>query len=547
MTRRLVCRDAHGRAHRRERWRERWRERGAAAIVLAVVIAGVIVPVSAFAVDIGMQRVARRDAQAVADTAALDAARSLNATSTNDTVTAVAAKSAQGDSGAVGNDEGVVAKIGYIAPGVGWKRNQALGCDGTTYANDFFATTIPSGQTPNAVLVVVKNRVEFGLAKAMGASSGGVCRSSISKLTEPDACYKVSSYALGVDTSNSVLGPLLGLAGANQALTILSSNGVANANVSLLSLATQLGVGTPSQLVSMPSLTMGQFLLASATVLDNQGNTAQASALTNLNVALGSVAGQQMNLGSLVALGQGNASALDADVNVGDLVSGSLMVADGSSAINIPGLNLSVPGVGTLTASAKVVQPPVIGCNGATAKAAQVTIELKNTGGSLSIPLVASVSNFDVKISLANASASSDTTAACSTSSMKLNVTNQTLANIRLTADVKALFGLIPVASLDTGAPTSTSSSYALPIPGAYTTPVQAGSGTLGIDLSNASATVLGIIDLGSLVSLLQPVVNAVSTLVTGTLAPLLGLTVAGADLYAISPTPTCGGPKLVG
>jgi uncharacterized membrane protein len=60
--------------------------RGAAAIFMALTMCFVILPVTAFVVDIGMQRVARRDAQSIADAAAQDAARALGTGTTSQTV-----------------------------------------------------------------------------------------------------------------------------------------------------------------------------------------------------------------------------------------------------------------------------------------------------------------------------------------------------------------------------------------------------------------------------------------------------------------------------
>lgn len=538
------------------RWCEqrRWRERGAAALVLAVVTAGVIVPLGAFAVDIGMQRVARRDAQAVADTSALDAGRALagctraGGTPTQAQVDAcvlsTASASAALERGDVGTGKSVSARAGYIAPGTAWTSNLGLGC-GSATSNGYFTYPVPSGKTANAVLVVVRNSVSFGLARAMGADKGGVCRSSISTMAPDNTCYKVGSFALGLDTGNSILGPLLGV--NNVSAQVLSSAGVAAAQVSLLGLATQLGASTTDKLLTIPGLTIGQFLLASIEVLNKTGDTAHAALLQTLYADLGAVVSKPMNLAGLLDLGQGDASALDANVRVADLLTGALLVANGTNAVSVPGLNLAVPGVGTLTAKATIVQPPVIGCNGGVAKAAQVTIDLTGGTGSL-VNLVASVSNLSLRITLANAWAQTDPTVTCTSGSMALKVSNQTLANIRLTANVTALLGLIPVATLDTGAPpTKPSGTFTLTVPGAYTTPVVTNSGSLGLDLTNVSATVLGIISLDPLIALLAPLLNAVTGLVTGTILPVLGISVAGANLWAVPPTPTCGGPKLVG
>ncbi|MFL6156446.1 MAG: pilus assembly protein TadG-related protein, partial [Marmoricola sp.] len=53
-------------------------EQGVVAVVVAIVTCFTLIPIAALAVDIGVQRVARRDAQSVADVVALDLARQLD-------------------------------------------------------------------------------------------------------------------------------------------------------------------------------------------------------------------------------------------------------------------------------------------------------------------------------------------------------------------------------------------------------------------------------------------------------------------------------------
>ena len=64
---------------RLQRFRRRGHdERGVVAILIAIITCFTVIPLAAYAVDIGVQRVARRDAQAVADLVALDLARQLD-------------------------------------------------------------------------------------------------------------------------------------------------------------------------------------------------------------------------------------------------------------------------------------------------------------------------------------------------------------------------------------------------------------------------------------------------------------------------------------
>lgn len=520
------------------------RERGAVAVVTALAITLVALPVAALSVDLGVQRVAAKDAQTIADSGALDASRALasNASLTSAQATTIAQATAANGSKVAGVSPTVSATVGTVTST--FVSNHSLGC-GSSSTNAYFS---PGGSAPNAVLVVVRSSVNRFFAKAIGAGSGSVCRSAIAKALPQSQCYSVSSFALGVDTNNSVLGPLLGLAGSSVALQAISSAGIASTNISLAAVAAQLSLGSAQGLVSSSSVTIGQFVLAAATVMTQNGNTASATALNSLYANLGPLASKPLSLGQIVNLGTGPTAATDANINLGQLLSGSLLVADGTNAISIPGLNITVPGLGTLSAKATVITPPVIGCNGAAAKSTQVSIELKQTGSGQLGYLLNTATNIDMFITLANATAASDTTVACSPASMVLKVSNQTLANIELKANIAllSLLGIqLSVASLDTGAGTNpVNQSYTLSLPTNYTTPLVTNSGSLGINLANASATVLGIISLNNLTTLMAPLVNQVSSLITGPLTQALGITVAGANLLAMNPS-TCGGPQL--
>lgn len=526
------------------------RERGAVAVIMALVITFVAFPVVGLAVDLGVQRVARKDAQAVADSAALDTARALAANSalTNAQATAVAVAAAGRGSRVAGTTPTVTAWVGTVTSS--FVSNHALGC-GASASNPTNAFFSPGGSAPNAVLVAVTASVSRYFARAFGAGPATVCRSTIVKALPANQCYSVGSFALGVDTNNSILGPLLSKLGISAAATALSSAGIASASVSLIAIATQLGVGTPQALLTQ-STTIGQFVAAAITVMTQNGNTASVTALQAFQANIGALASQRLNLAQLVNLGTGFGSAADANVNLGTLLAGSLILANGQNALRIPGLDINVPGIGTIQANATVITPPVQGCNGASASSSQVSVELKESGSqSLGGALLGgTATNLDVFITLANATASSDTTAACSPSTMAINVTNQTLANVRIKARVANLLGLI-AGNVDTGAPSAdtTTHAYTLQLPTNYTTPLQTSSGTIGIDLTNAQAqvTLLGLINL-NLGNLLAPLTTQLTNLLgSGVLSTVLGtvgVTYAGANLLAI-PQASCGGSAL--
>jgi uncharacterized membrane protein len=556
------------------RWSDsrRWQERGAAALVLALVITAVVIPMGAFAIDIGMQRVARRDAQAVADTAALDAARSLTATSTDGTVTAVASSSASGETNAVGGHQSVTAKLGYIAPTAVWSSDQSLGCNGT-YSNGYFSTTVPSGKSPNAVLVVVKNSVDFGLAKAMGDSSGSVCRSAISNQVAT-ACFSLGSYAAAIRTGDSsLLGPLLGALGTGIDTQAVSYQGLASTNIGVGPLEAALGAGTVDQLLAT-QVSLDSFYLAVVNALTAQGDTADANVVNAVRLKLGPVAkATPITVGSLLSASQGNGSALGLNLNALDLIAGAASIADGSSFLSIPGLKVNLAGVTTATTSLKVIQPAKVACGlpntaAATATTAQIALHIDASVG-LPLPNVLGlgVSAGPIGIDIQTAQGVGKLTGvACSASpqSMDVAVTNQLLPAtitipLTLSASIAGSIGLTAVVTTNPTNPAA--STVTLKLPANVTTGVPTGAGNLNLTsaavttTSDGSTGVLGwlgvtLSDLVNAVntsvlstletSLLTPLLNSISNL----LGSLLGVTLASSSAYAQSIS--CSNPQLV-
>lgn len=335
----------------RLRDRRRWQERGAAALVLALVTCFIAIPMGALVVDIGMQRVARRDAQAVADTAALDAARSLTSSATDSTVTTAAISSANRDSGDIGTGRTVTAKLGYIVPTATWVSDPSLGCDGS-YSNSYFSTTVPSGSNPNAVLVVVKNSVNYGLARAMGFNSGDVCRSSVAKATS-SACFDLGSFAAAINTGDStLLSPLGKLLGLSSNLSLVSYQGLAGVDLSLQSIAASSHIGTPTALLSPSGVKVGDLIDAATDALNGGQNpntasqtSAALSALHLLRLAMASQLDTTVNVANAIGVSAGDASALATSINLLDLLASSIAISNGTHFLDT-GVSLGVLKVG---------------------------------------------------------------------------------------------------------------------------------------------------------------------------------------------------------
>ena len=558
------------------RRRLRKAESGTVAVAIALITCFVIVPLGALAVDIGMQRVARSDMQAVADVAALDMARVLQSggTPTN----ALAAASAARSSGSVGSTPSMAVYLGYIAPSATFVSDQGLGCAGVASAyNSYFQS--PSAGTANAVLVTASTGVNFSIH----GGTGGACRSSIAQAgsggvtcttsgcsTPINACYMVRSYLLDLATENSTA--LNGLLGNALNVSAVSYSGLAGANISLLKLSTQLGLGTVSNLANA-NVSFGQLVSAATTVLSQNGGTAaQLSILNALTAGMsGTVSGTVISMGKLLNVASGAGSGLDAQMNVLDLIGGSASIVNGTSFLNVPGITVSVPSVGSVTVSAKLIQPPQMGCNGAPASTGQLQLQIQGNLSQLSSGSLLSFAQINagtltINASLATATASM-TAMHCTNNapdSMTLQVTDQSLANLGinysgLTISTLNLLGiaLAPIAmgpvsvSLTQPDPSGTY-TIALPTyydPTYYTTPqTQSPLPTFSSTSSSPLVTVLGLTlsNAPTVASLINPVITNLNNALTGTVLPALGITLAGADLAA-EPTPTCPPPHLVG
>lgn len=526
-------------------------ERGGVLVVMAAAIT-VLVIVAGFAVDLGMQRVARRDMQALADIVALDLARLLDGREADEvrdgdanfaSLTETLAASVNRNKGsALGEDPACAPNPACVQPYL-VKVNEA-----GVYPRQADGKPVPVTGTaiPNAVVVIASTKVAFAFAGVVGASEGGVSRTAVAA-AEESACFRMGSFALGLATNSSVLAAIVGPAAAAR---VLSYNGLVGANVSLLGIAGELGAGTPDALLTSPGVTVGAFLDASAAVLTSEGgpsNVQLASDLATLKSDLGLLANSSIDFGEILDLGTGNNSALDADVNVLDILTSGLIVANGVNSVAIPNFNLNVLG-SNLTARLTITEAPRIACNDGEARTAQGRIELT---GQINLA-VARLRNVSLTIGLANASGMlNDDDPTCDPSNLRVDTYGQTLANVRLQADIRSLpilfLGSLPLGTIDSGAPpVQPNGIYDLPIPNSYDTPVTTNNGTVGLDLSNATVSLLGVLDVGVLLQQLSPLVTGVSNLLTNAILPALGVSTAGADLFA-QREPTCQSPALVG
>jgi len=598
------------------RWNERrrWQERGAAALVLALMTCFIVVPLGALAVDIGMQRIARSDMQALADTVALDMAAALAANDpTNQPVTdAAATADAQRSSGAVGHNQTIHVYQGYV-PGT-LPSDQGRGCAGSPYDTTSFQNPATAGHPANAVLVTAATVVSFGLARALpggGVNSGGACRSAVASAV-PSACLKIGSFAARLNSSNSaLLAPLLNgtVGGSGLGVTAVGYQGLAGATIGLADLATQLGVGSVDQLATT-NVSVASLALAEAAILSRNGDTANANLLDAIAAKAGGLG--TISLANIAAVSGGGASAAAASINALDLLGGAIFLANGTNLLSIPSLatNLGLTGTG-LTSTVKLIEGLQMACghvNTTTVTTSQADVNISGTLANITTPdalgsLVHLTASAPTSVGVHLASASGVLTkivcgaaTAASPEGIDVNVqSNLATINLAQKIDINGSIGtggllngllgglLGSILEIDfTGSVTVGASlgpnggtsplSFRIPnSPTSYSTPLSTGNGGLGaatlttsIDPQNLQITAKGLLGLtvslttaqlnqilSSLTtSLTSSVVNPlVSSLMSGLVTPLaqlLGLTLGGADVYAV-PRPTCANGQLIG
>ncbi|MDO7869199.1 hypothetical protein [Nocardioides jiangxiensis] len=541
------------------------------AVFTALLISTVLVGATSFTVDIGYQRMARRDMQAVADVVAMDMARRLDGSTSSVLKSNAAWQSAlsaslarQGSTvgaalsvttctaAAVASASARLSTTGICAyPGI-------LNADGTFSDSGSAAAT--------HVKVLTRTSVDYFLP--VFSSSGSVARSAVAS-SQKTACFRLGSFAARINTYSSVLGPLLDKAfGVN--LSVLSYQGLARGNVSLLDLATQLGLGSVDALATT-NVTFGSLINATAAILTkNAGDPDAAASLTvlqQLNAAAG--LSTTVNLGKLFSLTDSSTAAKQATVNVLDLISGAAFVANGSNALAIP-LSISLPGMTNVTANVKVIEPPKMACGAvgkARARTAQIQIDV--TGKHTTTVLALVTTTVDITMSLKVAWAEGLLTdavcgAGTSVSPYGIDVlTTSGLAtlDLGLVAKTITLAGLLPDVNASVGVSVvasggSQTAQVRVP-PKDFNTPVETGAGSIGLAGKGSTSTITSDVPLigqtGSAVvnyvlnTVLGPVVSALDTQVLTPVTEAFGVNLSGADVYISPPPPNCSSPRLVG
>lgn len=527
-------------------------ERGVMALAIALITCFTLVPIAAYAVDIGMQRVARRDVQAVADLVALDLARQLDGRTYSQL---------QGNLQALADKSAARNSAGSVAPTVSAQLGRLDDNSWTTSNPDAYFTPVNSDADgiPNAVKVTARTSVNFSIH----GGSGGAARTAIGR-SQANACFDIGSFALNLNSAKSTL--LNSLINDSLNLSAISYTGLANADVSLLGLATELGVGTPNELMNLNNLSLNQLFLASAEVLQSEGGEAADIALLNSLATANLSSLPTIKFSDLFQLGSASPSAMDLTVNLLDLVSTAAFVANGTNALAIPTLSAGIPNVAGVSASLKVIQKPEGACGpvGTKLKTSQVDLDVTFTLANVSILTLQAQSTLTLHLSLAEALGTLTSIQCGNPEGFDVSVASAlSQATSSLHVDLKLLGLTIATVDLAPGttAPAATNTVQFRNPPDSYGTAKSTGSGVAlsTVTMTSADVVLLGILPLGLttggitsalLSTLITPTVNPLITnanaILVGPLADLLGLNLGGADIIPERPI-VCNDVKMAG
>jgi uncharacterized membrane protein len=526
-----------------------------AGIVLAM-IAG------ALAVDIGFLAEEARRNQKVADLAALDAIRVLPADPTSAARTSACNL-----------------KTDLVRPGNGFPCTEP----GYSLVVEWAATKAgPWSQAAGALSSATAVRVTAispHTNKFPFVPGGQTTTRRGIAATEDRAQFSIGSNLATLDTSdtnnlNRVLNAMFGSA-TSVNMNVVGYQGLSTASVSLSDLITATpSLGTPDELLAAP-LTAKRLAQLMVVALNNKGDAASLTAATLLGNFAGNITtATTFKLSDILSIEQpanpGSVAAAT-QFNVLDLLTGAgqAAVSNGTGFVDVPGLTVSVAGLGATTLRLTIIEPPQISAFGPArydtatgtwatrAQTAQVKVDLTTriTVGSCGGLLATCVDwQLPLKVSAAQAEGSL-TDVRCPAASRQADImvaTQGANATANNTLTVKLLgLNLVPplsvvstnVAIAGTTAPHNTLLFSGPPFP----TPIQstAANGAGLTTATQSQLTLLGILPVGPVLDLVSPVTAAVDEEILEPIFDALGFSLAGADVRTLRVE--CGVPGLVG
>lgn len=314
--------------------RARRQQQGAIAVLAAIWFS---IAIAAFgAIDIGHFYFARRDLQRAADLAATAAATTIGSAGGCGAATASAQLSAT--SNGLPADGTVQVQCGRWDPSV-------------VATSPYFS---PTATPLNAARVTVSRSVSYFFRAGQQLPMSAVAMAKATNIRSFSVTTSVAALSGG-----ALNGLLNGLLHTSLNLSVLSYQGLATAQVKLGDLAAALGAGTIAQLLTT-QVSVSQLAVA-LQVAANQGNTLTASVSSALGTIVAAIPpGTKISVGSMLSVGLGDPqAAVTATVGILDALMVAAEVANGQSAIDL-GAALNLGPIATVSAQAKILEPPVI-------------------------------------------------------------------------------------------------------------------------------------------------------------------------------------------
>lgn len=318
-------------------------QRGAAMLVGALAISTLMATLSV--IDLGLLYQYRRDYQRTADLAAMSGVQVLR----NGCAGAIA--SAQQT--AVGNLGGRSANAPVIECG-DWRPSAPLQFATDVPAEELSSIRVTISGSPPSVLPMLPARQ--------------ISARAIAVADQPVVALALRSNLLTIDTAQSALLDQLvsGALGGSISLSAGTWTGLLNTDIALLEyldvLALDLGLEAGSyQEVLATDVRVGEILDATITLLERGGGTGEIGlalvGLQSLALAIPNPS-PLLDLGELLQIQTGTVlHGLDANLNVLQLVQGSAQLASGDQAIDIDLPVVGIPGVSSVSAKVRAMDP----------------------------------------------------------------------------------------------------------------------------------------------------------------------------------------------
>lgn len=345
------------------------RPRGGMSVTMMLVMLALLAMLGL--IEIGYLFWAKRDAQKVADLAALAGAQRLELCTSDNSDNSAARQSAVTQNRFAGT---VQIRCGN------WSATRST--------SNRFVTTIDASNPRNAVQVVAQRSVLPFFGQNTGLPTVSV--EAVARRSEPTAVFAVGSQLLRTN-GDSVLLSTLRLVGLDVTnATVLSYDGLAQANITPSGLlkalnipvSANLSVADFNRLLSVNKISLAQLVDATATVVGRDSTVGvQLRALSDLvatqldinklNIVLGSQSGGGGLFAEVVSPDGTIGSALETKVNVLNLISTAISIANDGNGVAVKGLDLL-----GINIQAGVVEPPSIAIGGVGTRAYNAQVRL---------------------------------------------------------------------------------------------------------------------------------------------------------------------------